>query len=382
MTVLFVDQPAQLDELCAQLAGSQWLAIDTEFLREKTYYPQLCLIQVANESVIACVDPLALSNLDPLLDLFYQPDITLVFHAARQDLELLYMLRGELPQKIFDTQLAATMLGYGDQTGYASMVKTLLNVDLDKAHSRTDWTQRPLSNAQLDYAADDVRYLRDIYLIMLESLTQQSRLSWLEEDFSALSCSKTYQSDPAIIWRKIRGAGKLKGIQLAVLEKLAIWREQKAMQRNRPRRWIIKDEIMLDMARFMPTSMEKLSGIRGYEARDIQRDGAELLQQIALAIDTPQAQWPVMTKPIPLTNQQEALIDALMALLRKYSDECSVTPSAIATRKDIERLVRGETNLPLQQGWRNEVVGHYLTDFLNGKLKLMADHQHILTEQG
>ena len=382
MTVLFVDQPGQLDELCAQLAGSQWLAIDTEFLREKTYYPQLCLIQVANESVIACVDPLALSNLDPLLDLFYHPDMTLVFHAARQDLELLYMLRGELPQKIFDTQLAATMLGYGDQTGYASMVKTLLDVDLDKAHSRTDWKQRPLSDAQLDYAAEDVRYLRDIYLIMLESLTKQARLTWLEEDFSALSSSETYQSDPAFIWRKIRGAGKLNGLQLAVLEKLAIWREQKAIQRNRPRRWIIKDEIMLDMARFMPTSMEKLSRIRGYEARDIQRDGAEVLQQIANAIETPEAEWPIMKKPIPLTNQQEALIDALMALLRKYSDECSVTPSAIASRKDIERLVRGEDDLPLQQGWRNEVVGHYLTDFLDGKLKLMADHQHILIEQG
>ncbi|MCC5797666.1 MAG: ribonuclease D [Methylophaga sp.] len=382
MTVLFVDQPAQLDELCAQLAGSQWLAVDTEFLREKTYYPQLCLIQVANESVIACVDPLALSNLDPLLDLFYHPDMTLVFHAARQDLELLYMLRGELPQKIFDTQLAATMLGYGDQTGYASMVKTLLNVDLDKAHSRTDWKQRPLSDAQLEYAADDVRYLRDIYLIMLESLTKQARLTWLEEDFSALSSSETYQSDPAFIWRKIRGAGKLNGLQLAVLEKLAIWREQQAIQRNRPRRWIIKDEIMLDLARFMPTSMEKLSRIRGYEARDIERDGAEILQLIAKASETPDSEWPVLKKPVPLTNQQEALIDALMALLRKYSDECSVTPSAIASRKDIERLVRGEDDLPLQQGWRNEVVGHYLTDFLDGKLKLMADHQHILIEQG
>ena len=157
MTVLYIDNASDLDNFCEQIKQSDWLAIDTEFLREKTYFPQLCLIQIANDDVIACVDPIAIEDLTPLMDILYQPGMTLVFHAARQDLELLQMLRGELPQQIFDTQLAATVLGIGDQIGYGNLVKHCLDVDLDKAHSRTDWTQRPLSNEQLDIINDAIK---------------------------------------------------------------------------------------------------------------------------------------------------------------------------------------------------------------------------------
>src|SRR5690554_3207263 len=186
MTTLFVDSAAALSALCAQLADSEWLAVDTEFHREKTYYPQLCLIQIANDALIACIDPLAIDDLSPLLDLFYRPDLTLVFHAARQDLELFHMLRQSLPKRIFDTQLAATVLGYGDQVGYGNLVKQCLNVDLDKAHSRADWRQRPLSAEQIDYAADDVRYLRALYHRLRDELIKTGRLDWLREDFAAL----------------------------------------------------------------------------------------------------------------------------------------------------------------------------------------------------
>src|SRR5690554_3174207 len=185
MTVLYIDSDDALLQFCNAVQGSKWLAIDTEFLREKTYYPQLCLIQLANDDVIACVDPLAINNLKPLLDLLYHPEITLVFHAARQDLELLYLLQNALPKNLFDTQLAATFLGDGDQIGYGNLVKQRLGVNLDKAHSRADWMQRPLSKEQLEYAADDVRYLRELYHQMSADLEKQQRSEWLKEDFTA-----------------------------------------------------------------------------------------------------------------------------------------------------------------------------------------------------
>lgn len=381
MTVLYIDTAPALADFCRQIQSSDWLAIDTEFLREKTYYPQLCLIQIANDEVIACVDPLAIDDLNPLLDVLYQPDMTLVFHAAKQDLELLLMLRGNLPLRIFDTQLAATVLGLGDQIGYGNLVKTCLDVDLDKAHSRTDWTQRPLSADQLDYAADDVRYLRSLYHQMSAQLDELKRRSWLDDDFDALSDPQTYTADPEAIWRKIRGAGKLKASQLVILQQLAAWREQRAIERNRPRRWIIKDEVMLDLARFAPDSKNKLSQIRGLEARDIERNGAAILAVITAAQTIPETDWPVLIKPVPLTNQQEALMDALMALLRKYCDEQSITPVAVATRKDIEQLVRGERDSALLQGWRKRIVGQKLLDFLHGELAITADSQQLSTQE-
>ncbi|MBD3669210.1 MAG: ribonuclease D, partial [Gammaproteobacteria bacterium] len=187
MSYIYVDTQATLDELCAQLSGSQWLTLDTEFIREETYYPQLCLIQIGNDDVIACVDPIALDDLSPLLDLLYRDDITKVLHAARQDMEIFHKLRGHPPGNLFDTQIAATLLGQGDQIGYGNLVKAMLDVELDKAHSRTDWSKRPLSPEQLEYAADDVRYLRDIYKQQLTQLKQMNRLP----------CCPYYTSDAA-----------------------------------------------------------------------------------------------------------------------------------------------------------------------------------------
>ncbi len=381
MTVLYIDDVSALVAFCQRIQSSEWLAIDTEFLREKTYYPQLCLIQIANDDVIACVDPMAIEDLSPLLDVLYQPDMTLVFHAAKQDLELLLMLRGELPQRIFDSQLAASVLGLGDQIGYGNLVKTCLDVDLDKAHSRTDWTQRPLSDDQLDYAADDVRYLRSLYHQMTAQLDELNRRSWLDDDFAALSDPQTYTADPEAIWRKIRGAGKLKSSQLVILQQLAAWREQRAIERDRPRRWILKDEVMLDLARFAPDSKNKLGQIRGLEPRDIERSGNAILDTIATAKTIPEADWPILIKPVPLTNQQEALMDALMALLRKYCDEQSITPVAVATRKDIEKLVRGERDSPLLQGWRKRIVGQKLLGFLQGDVAITANAKQLTTQE-
>lgn len=377
MTVQYIDTETELIKFCQHIASAPWLTVDTEFLREKTYYPLLCLIQVATDDHIACIDPLALADLTPLLNLIYDPDITIVFHAARQDLELLYLIRGELPRNVFDTQLAATVLGYGEQIGYGNLVKQCIDVDLDKAHSRTDWTKRPLDPAQIEYAADDVRYLRDVYKVLLKQLGEKNRLHWLDDDFATLTDVNTYQPNPDNIWRKVKGFGRLKGIQLAILQKLSAWRERYAIKSNRPRRWILKDDVLLDLAKLAPESADKFSLIRGLEANTINRHGDALLTEIKQAKSTPQDQWPVLKRVQPLSQQQNAIVDALMALLRKSCDEQSISPVAVAARKDIEQLVNGETDLALLQGWRNEIVGQHLHDFLNGKLSITADSTQL-----
>jgi len=380
MTVQYIDTETALIAFCQQITDTPWMTVDTEFLREKTYSPQLCLIQVATEDHIACIDPLVLDDLTPILDLIYNPAITIVFHAARQDLELLYLLRNVPPSNIFDTQIAATVLGYGEQIGYGNLVKQCLDVDLDKAHSRTDWTKRPLDPAQIEYAADDVRYLRDVYKLLTQQLAEKNRTHWLDEDFSILTNIETYQVDPSTAWRKVKGFGRLKGIQLAILQRLAAWREQRAISSNRPRRWILKDDVLLDLAKLAPESIDKFSMIRGLEPNTIKRYGDILLAEIKQAKSLSKEQWPVLKKIKPLTQQQNAIVDALMALLRKFCDEQSISPVAVASRKEVERMVSGETNIPLLQGWRNEIVGHHLKAFIDGKLSITAGTTQLNTK--
>lgn len=381
MTVEFINTETQLTQFCEAIADTKWMTVDTEFLREKTYHAQLCLIQVATEEHIACIDPLAIKDLNPILDLIYKPDITIVFHAARQDLELFYLLKGALPPTIFDTQLAATVLGYGDQIGYGNLVKKCLKVELHKAHSRTDWTKRPLDDAQLEYAADDVRYLRDLYKLLAKELTDKNRLHWLDEDYANLTDPKNYQFDPDTTWKKIKGAGRLKANQLAVIQKLAEWREQRAIDSNRPRRWILKDEVMVDLARLAPKSTGQLKSIRGLEAGTIDRHGKALLDIISKAKSLPEESWPTIKKTQLLTSQQDAIVDVLMGLLRKHCDDQSIAPIAVASRKDLERIVLGDNSIALVHGWRNEIVGHHLTAFLNGKLSITANSNQLNTQQ-
>jgi len=381
MTVQYIDNAAELTTFCQQISHTTWMTVDTEFLREKTYSPLLCLIQVATEEVIACIDPIAITDLSPILDLIYNPNIAVVFHAARQDLELLYMIRDKLPTNVFDTQLAATVLGYGDQIGYGNLVKMCIDVDLDKAHSRTDWTKRPLDPDQINYAVDDVRYLRDVYKLLKQQLADKKRTHWLDEDFATLTSLDTYLVKPEVMWRKVKGFGRLKGVQLAILQRLAAWREQRAVSSNRPRRWILKDDVLLDLAKLAPESLDKFSLIRGLEANTINRYGQDLLNEIVLAKALPKAQWPTVKKTDPLTPQQDSIVDALMSLLRKFCIEQEIAPSAVASRKDVESMVTGEIDIPLLQGWRNEIVGHHLKAFLNGEVMISTDQNQLNTQE-
>lgn len=372
MNHLYIDNPESLVELCGHLQHTPWLALDTEFVREKTYFPQLCLIQIANAELVACVDPLALSDLEPLIKLIYNSSIVKVFHAAYQDLEIFYHLRGNLPAPVFDTQIAAALLGQGEQVSYASLVKTVLGVELDKSEARTDWTQRPLLPAQLSYAANDVRYLGAVYLHQQAELARLERMEWLTEDFAALSRIDCYAPAPQLLWRRINGSQRLQGVQLAVLRSLAIWREEKARSLNRPRKWILRDDILVELARRMPKSVEQLKRVRGLESKALERYGDTLLDVITLACSEPQQNWPSKSSLRPrLRPEQEALVDAMMALVRLRGAQQKVSPHCLANRKDLENLlVDTNADLPLLHGWRAALAGADVQALMRGEVSL------------
>lgn len=377
MQPLYPENLYDLTALCQRLRSGSFIALDTEFMREKTYYPQLCLIQVATEDVIACIDPFAFDNLDPLLEVLYDPTITKVLHAARQDLEIFHHLRGRPPAPVFDTQLAATLLGQGEQVGYAALVKEVLGVSLDKAHTRADWSQRPLSPEELAYAMDDVRYLVPLYLHQRTALELAGRLAWLQEDFAELSQPVTYMAPPEEAWLRVKGANYLKGVQLAVLQQLASWRERMAQQDDRPRRWVLKDEIMIDLARQMPADLMQMARIRGIERQTMERHGTQLLACIQQARERPRGEWPQLEMPQRLTAVQEPLLDAMMALVRLRAMENSVSAPTLAPRREVERMLGGAPDTILHHGWRARLVGQDLEALLCGKLHLVVEEGRL-----
>ena len=374
MNTLYIDQSEQLHTLCQQLAQAEWFSLDTEFLRESTYRARLCLVQVATPELVACIDPLALPDLEPLLSLLFEPRIIKVLHSAHQDLEIFYDHCGKVPGPIFDTQLAATVLGQGEQIGYGALVKAELDIELDKGHSRTDWCRRPLDAAQLDYAADDVRYLCQVYQRQRQRLEELGRQAWLASDFAALSDPARYSNPPELAWQRIKGTNRLRGVQLAILQALAAWRERQARQDDKPRRWVIKDEILVDIARLMPGDRSRLERIRGIEASTIKRHGETLLSLVAQARELPKEDWPQPKGAVRLPSEQEPLVDVMMALLRERCQQQGISPGTVAGRRDLERLVLGEQDLPLQQGWRAVIAGEALQRLLDGELALLV-HQ-------
>lgn len=363
---LWITTPTELVALCERLQGSEWIALDTEFMRERTYFPQLCLVQLATPDVLACVDPLAVPDLNPLLDVFADTAITKVFHAARQDLEIFFNLTQQVPTPIFDTQLAASFAGYPDQVGYGTLVESLLGVRLEKGHTRTDWSRRPLPEGAVHYAVDDVRYLREVYLKLREELARRGRLDWLERERSTLENPDTYRNDPAQAWKRLRGARKLKPRQLGLARVLAEWREQRAISEDLPRQWILKDELLTDIARRQPATLEAIGQLRGMTTGSLQKYGDALLDLIREA--HPSLSAPAV--PDKLDAGQEALIDLLTGIVRLKCDEAGVSAAQLATRSDLERLVRGERELDVLRGWRMEMVGQTLLSVLAGELRV------------
>ncbi|HXG29852.1 MAG TPA: ribonuclease D [Nevskiales bacterium] len=372
---LYLDTPAALAEHCARLRGRDWLAVDTEFIRERTYYPQLCLVQVSDGETHACIDPLRLADLGPLLELLYDPAITKVFHAAGQDLELFYHLTGKVPGPVFDTQLAATLAGFGDQVGYARLVQDLLGVTLDKAHTRCDWSRRPLAEAELAYAADDVRYLCQVYAKLRAELAQRGRLDWLAADFAALSDPARYENLPEDAWARIGAAHKLRPNQQKLVRALAAWREQQARRLDRPRRWILADDVLLDLARRQPKTLEDLARLRGLPEGLVQKQGAALLAVLANAAQAPA---PAAEREAPrLAASQQPLLELLQALVHAVSEEQAISPAALTSRRELERLILGERELPVLSGWRRAAIGEPLLKLLEGRAVLRVKEGRV-----
>ena len=370
--ILYIDTADALNVFTEQLAGTDWIALDTEFLREKTYYPKLCLIQIATPEVVACIDPLALGDLTPLLEVLFDPRITKVMHAARQDMEMFYHIRAAVPAPVFDTQIAALLLGYPDQVGYGNLVRELLGVSLDKKHTRADWSLRPLSKDQIQYAADDVIYLVDIYRQLLERLTALGRLEWLSGDFEQLTRPALYQNDPGRAWLKVKGGNRLRGASLAILQRLAEWREQAAQQKDIPKGWLLRDDILVELARHQPDSLASLGKIRGLNEKILNRNGEQLLRLVAEAKNGKPEPFPGKTHSKRLSPAQDALVDVMMAVVRISGEKNSLNPAVLATRKQLEKLVAGEADTGLMQGWRRQLVGDQLQALLDGKLVLSA----------
>lgn len=374
----FIDTPDALAEFCASLEGCEWLALDTEFIREKTYYPKLCLVQVGVPERCACIDPLAIEDLEPLYQLLFDISITKVLHACSQDQEIFANLAGRVPTPIFDTQLAAPLLGLAEQIGYGNFIKEVLGVSLEKAHARTDWQRRPLSSEQLEYAADDVRYLAEAYPKVRQQLAEQGRLEWLDAEFAPYEKLERYQSDPPNAWKRIRGLEKLRPKALSIAQQLAIWREEQARDKDLPRNWIIKDEIITDIARMAPTKVEALSGIRGMPPKTASRYGRQLIEQVALAADRPPQPLEARGRRERASAQEEALTDLLHAHLRLLADAHGINNTLIAGRKQLLALIRDEKT-PLLNGWRREIAGEELLAMRDGqRLVSVRDRQVVI----
>lgn len=368
---LFVERDDQLSALCARLARAEWLTVDTEFLRERTYYPQLCLIQIASADAVACIDPQKVADLEPLIALFADPRILKVFHAARQDMELFWHSHRMLPAPLFDTQVAAPLLGYPEQMGYASLVKERLGVDIDKSETRTDWSRRPLTASQLDYAAADVRHLAELFPAMRDELAARGRLGWLADDFAVLTDTATYENHPEQAWRRLRGLQKFRGPALSCAQALAAWREQRAQQENRPRKWVLDDDALLTLARIKVQSANDLKRVRGLQPPVIERYGADLLALLEAARQRAPEPLPDSERPAALSEDQEAAVDVLAGVLRQLAAAQQLNPTSIASRKDLQNLVRGErAHSPLLHGWRRGIAGEKLVDVLEGRCRL------------
>lgn len=359
--IVHVTHDSQLPDALELLSQGTYLALDTEFLRESTYYAKLCLVQVGNEHACVVVDVLALSSLAPLLEFILDRRRIKIFHAARQDLEVLtqaQVLNPQVPTPLFDTQIAAGLLGLPAQIGYSDLLARRLNVHLDKGQARTDWSRRPLSSEQLNYAADDVRYLGPLYQQLKTALQERGRYHWLEEEVAELENPALYRVQPGEAWQRLRGTAQLQPEQRAVLKQLAAWRETRAIQADKPRGWILSDEALRNISEQLPVTLDELSRTRDLPAGVLHKQGEALLELITQARQS--AAGEAAAFEFRPTSQQQSQVSKLMKLVRNTAERIEVSPELLATRRDIEQLVYFNKQNALMKGWRKEVIGNVL----------------------
>ena len=379
-----ITKNSELQEFCNKAANSKYITIDTEFLRERTYFSKLCLIQLAipgdeNDSAVL-VDNLANKlDLSPIYKLFQNENVVKVFHAARQDLEIFYLDSGIFPYPLFDTQIAAMVCGFGDQVAYETLVKQVAKQTLDKSSRFTDWSRRPLTEAQKKYALADVTHLRIIYEFLSSKLQKTDRLTWVEEEIKILISPETYNFDPKNSWRRIKTKSNSRRF-LGIVAALAEFREKFAQTKNIPRNRVIKDDALLELASNKPKNLDDLSKSRLLlrEARKGEL-ASGLLNAIEKGINTPEADLPEKSDKTDKSIVNSALADLLRVLLKSCSESAGVASKLIASASDLDSLAAGDRSLAALQGWRLEIFGKSALDLCNGKIGLSVKGKKVTT---
>jgi ribonuclease D len=380
----YITSASALSEFCEQLRDSPRLALDTEFVGEETFVPKLELIQVATEHTAAIIDFPAMPSggaLDEFWKIVCDERVQKVVHAGRQDLDLFAVHAGQIPKPFFDTQIAAAMVGFGPQVAYANLVQRVHGKRLDKAHTFTNWSARPLSHDQLAYALEDVTFLLAIHDHLHGRLSKLGRLQWAQEEFSRLEgvVGET-RREPQERYQRIRGWDQLKPKSAVVLRELAVWREGEAKRRNVPRGRVVRDEVLLQLARHPPRHQDELRKVRGLHASEIDRNGESILAVIQAALALPSSAWPVLSKERKPEPESNGFVELLQAIVKARALEEEIAPTLLATTADLQELVDAKTNrstleLPLLKGWRRILVGDLLLNVLDGKLAITIDSE-------
>lgn len=378
----YITDQEGLEALCDRLCESTQLALDTEFVGEDSFVPKLELIQVASERVAAVIDFPALEangSLKPFWELICDTRIEKVVHAGRQDLDLFAIHAGRIPKPFFDTQIAAAMLGFGAQVAYANLVQRIHGTRLAKAHTFTNWSARPLSKEQIAYAAEDVHFLLPIHAHLHKKLNALGRVEWVHEEFSRLETAVGEKSrEPLDRYQRIRGWDSLKPRQAAVLRDLAAWRESEARRRNVPRGRVVRDEVLLQLARHPPRTVDDLRGLRGLHGSEIERSGELLVTTIQKALTLPPSDWPNVSRERKPEPESVGLVELMQAVLKARAAAAEIAPTLLATSADLQALVDAKeknltVDLPLLRGWRRELVGELLVQVLEGKVSVSVD---------
>ncbi|MDO4796671.1 MAG: ribonuclease D [Coriobacteriales bacterium] len=373
---MFLSSYDELNEFCTRMRGARVLAVDTEFLRERTYHPKLCLIQVATHDEVAAIDALSIEDLSPLQELFEDDAITKVFHACDQDLEVILDHMGCVPRPLFDTQLAASFLGYRMQMGYGALVQAYEGVHLNKADGLTDWSKRPLDAEQLQYAEEDVIYLPRIYDRMMDALVRKGRLAWMDPELEAIVESVLERRDPQNSYLHLKRSASLTRKQLSVAREVCAWREEAASRRDIPKKWVMKDEIVVEICRRMPRTPERLRRIRGLDGIS-NRDAAQIVEAVTRGVEQDPMRYPNIRHK-PRTNADlDSVLDLMYSMLRVLADRCGVAVPLIATRQDLASFATGNEHSSLSDGWRYEVAGRHLEGLLSGEVGLTVKDGRI-----
>jgi ribonuclease D len=376
-----ITESAALAAFCAKVSSSSYVTVDTEFMRDRTYYPQLCLVQVAGPDDAAAIDALAPGiDLSPLLALMDNPAILKVFHAARQDLEIFYNLTGRVPTPLFDTQVAAMVCGFGDQVSYETLAAQLSRARIDKSVRFTDWAQRPLSERQVTYALSDVTHLRPAYEALARKLAANGRAGWLQEEMATLLDPATYRLDPEEVWRRMRPRGA-KPKFLAIMKEVTAWREREAQRRDTPRNRVVRDETILDLCAHSPTTLDELARMRGLSKNFADgRLGQELLDAVKRGLAMPQAEIPTLPEGPDLPSGLGPIVELLKVLLKMKCEEHGVAQKLVATTAELERIAASDddTDIPALQGWRREVFGGAALDLKASKLAFTLKGKKII----